>query len=178
MLTLESKFSEFIELCRKAGACADAGEAIPVMEAANKGEGMPADGTCADGFKLYLESEKFPESWASWVLNVVGKEMDDKCRQFFIGKITSPKIALTLMQISKIFTEEEITLLKAVYIGKLTSTDIKEPMDAFRLYIDCAPILTETDSLSLKAVFEGKLPVAEKELRDGIVTRVTAEVAP
>ena len=61
MLTLESKFSEFIELCRKAGACADAGEAIPVMEYANKGNGMKADGTCADGFKLYLDDPKFPE---------------------------------------------------------------------------------------------------------------------
>lgn len=141
MLTLESKFSEFIELCRKAGACSNEGEAIPVMETANKGEGMPAGGTCGDGFKLYLEDHKFPEGWASWVLNKVGKELDDKCRQFFISKI-------------------------------------KDEMSAFQVYLKCAPILTAKEDTTLKAVYETKLPVAEKELRDGTVTRATAEVAP
>ena len=141
MLTLKSKFSEFIELCRKAGACSDKGEAIPVMESANKGEGMKADGTCADGFKLYLSDEKMPEEWASWVLDKVGKELDEDCRKFFIDKI-------------------------------------KNEMVACQVYIKCAPILTTTEDTLLTAKFEGKLPTAEKELRDGIVTRATAEVAP
>jgi len=140
MLTLESKFSEFIELCRKAGACADAGEAIPVMEYANKGNGMKADGTCVDGFKLYLESEKFPEPWASWVLNVVGKEMDDKCRQFFIDKI-------------------------------------KEPMSSLQLRTSC-DFLTNAEHAVLLSKYEGKLPVAEKEITDGVVVLQTAKVAP
>ena len=140
MLTLKSPFKDFIELCRKAGACSDKGEAIPVMEYANKGNGMTADGTCAEGFKLYLDG-KFPEGWAEWVLNNVGKDMDDKCRKFFIDKI-------------------------------------KNEMTACQVYIKCAPILTAKEDTMLKAVYKGKLPTAEKELRDGIVTRVTAEVAP
>jgi hypothetical protein len=140
MLTLDSKFSEFIDLCRKAGACADEGEAIPVMEAANKGEGMPAEGTCADGFKLYLEG-KFPEGWASWVLNTVGKEMDDKCRQFFIDKI-------------------------------------KEPMSSLQLRTSC-DFLTTAEHNLLLSKYQGKLPVAEKEIRDGVVVlKANAEVAP
>jgi hypothetical protein len=52
MLTMESKFSEFIELCSKNGACSNEGEAIPVMEKANTGDGMTKEGTCADGFLL------------------------------------------------------------------------------------------------------------------------------
>ena len=141
MLTLKSKFSEFIELCRKAGACADAGEAIPVMEYANKGNGMKADGTCAEGFKLYLDDPKFPEGWAEWVLDKVGKELDEKCRKFFIDKI-------------------------------------KDEMTACQIYIKLAPILTTAEDTLLTAKYEGKLPTAEKELRDGIVTRATAEVKP
>jgi hypothetical protein len=130
MLTLDSKFSEFISLCALNGACSGKGDAIPTMEEANKGFGMVADGTCKDGFELYLNSA-FPESWAQWVLENVGKEMDEKCREYFVKKI-------------------------------------KEPMGALQ-------ILTRVDFSSaeqtvLKKVYEGKLPTAEKEIRDGIVS--------
>ena len=70
MLTLDSKFADFIALCVKNGACSDKGEAVPVMEKANTGVGMKADGTCAEGFALYRDGKKFPESWASWVLGL------------------------------------------------------------------------------------------------------------
>lgn len=130
MLTLESKFAEFIALCVKNGACSGKGEAIPVMEKANKGFGMVADGTCKEGFELYLKGD-FPESWAFWVLEKVGKEMDDKCREYFVKKIKEPMVALQMVR--KIdFTEAEQTVLKKLY--------------------------------------EGKLPTAEKEIRDGIVS--------
>ena len=138
MLTLKSKFSEFISLCSKAGACADKGEAIPVMEDANKGNGMTADGTCEDGFKLYLSDTKFPEGWAYWVLDKVGKEMDEACRGYFISKIKDP-------------------------IGSL--------------HILAKVDFTVSEQKILKANYEGKLPTAEKELRDGVVSIKTA-VAP
>ena len=138
MLTLKSKFSEFIELCRKAGACSDKRKAIPVMEYANKGNGMKADETCADGFKLYLDDPKFPEGWASWVLSVVGKEMDDKCRQFFIDKI-------------------------------------KEPMPSLLLRTSC-DFLTTAEHATLLSKYKGKLPVAEKEIADGVIVLKSAKV--
>ena len=81
MLTPKNSFVDFIKLCISAGACSDEGQAVPVMEDANKGNGMPIDGTCADGLSLYLKDEKFPEEWAlsgfweklgrNWTLNVV-----------------------------------------------------------------------------------------------------------
>ena len=116
MLTLKSKFSEFIELCRKAGACADAGEAIPVMEYANKGNGMKADGTCADGFKLFLEDKSMPEGWAIWVLTNVGKDLDEKCRKFFIDKITDVRVAIQLHLDCEYLTDEEDKLLESKFI--------------------------------------------------------------
>ncbi|MHA2247394.1 MAG: hypothetical protein ACXADY_20775 [Candidatus Hodarchaeales archaeon] len=47
---------------------------------------------------------------------------------------------------------------------------IKDPMDALHIYLDC-DFLTNEDDAQLKAIFQGKLPQAEKELEDGIVTR-------
>ena len=123
MLTLESKFSEFIELCRKAGACADAGEAIPVMEKADTGVGMPKGGTCAEGFALYRDGKEFPESWAEWVLEKVGKEMDEKCRAFFIAKLKEPMSCLQLLTRCDFFTENEVVLLKGKYTGKLPTAE-------------------------------------------------------
>jgi len=43
---------------------------------------------------------------------------------------------------------------------------INDPMIAFRLYID-AEALTIEEEESLKSIFEGKLPTAEKELEEG-----------
>ena len=123
MLTLDSKFAEFIALCVKNGACANTGEAIPVMEKADTGVGMPKGGTCAEGFALYRDGKEFPESWAEWVLEKVGKEMDEKCRAFFIAKLKEPMSCLQLLTRCDFFTENEVVLLKGKYTGKLPTAE-------------------------------------------------------
>jgi hypothetical protein len=123
MLTLKSKFAEFIALCVKNGACANTGEAIPVMEKADTGVGMPKGGTCAEGFALYRDGKEFPESWAEWVLEKVGKEMDEKCRAFFIAKLKEPMSCLQLLTRCDFFTENEVVLLKGKYTGKLPTAE-------------------------------------------------------
>jgi hypothetical protein len=123
MLTLDSKFADFIALCAKNGACSAKGEAIPVMEEADKGVGMPSGGTCAKGFTLYRDGEKFPESWAYWVIEKVGKELDEKCRRYFIDKITDPMGALQLLTRCDFLSEAEHTLLKAKYERKLPTAE-------------------------------------------------------
>ena len=132
MLTLESKFAEFIALCVKNGACSDKAEGVFAMKEAVQGFGMPKDGTCKDGFELHLNDSRFPERWSSWVLDHVGKEMDEKCRKYFIDKISNPVDVLQLLIRRDFFTESEVALLKQKY--------------------------------------SGKLPTAEKEIRDGIVS--------
>lgn len=47
---------------------------------------------------------------------------------------------------------------------------IKDEMNAFNLYIDLEN-LTDKEEEILKSKFEGKLPIAEKELLDGIIKR-------
>lgn len=48
---------------------------------------------------------------------------------------------------------------------------IKDPMMAFHIYLSVT-ILTENEDILLRTKFEGKLPTAEKELQDEIVTRI------
>jgi len=118
MLTLESKFAEFIALCVKNGACANTGEAIPVMEKADTGVGMPKGGTCAEGFALYRDGKEFPESWSPWVLEKVGKELDEKCRAFFIAKLKDPITCLKLVYRCPFLSEAEKSLLRTKYDGQ------------------------------------------------------------
>lgn len=65
----------------------------------------------------------------------------------------------------QMFGEEEDIEIRKVMIVK-----IKEPMMAFRLYCTLS-WLTGKEDVLLEAMFKGKLPTAEKELEDGIVTR-------
>ena len=135
MLTLESKFSEFMDICIKAGACPEAVEWMKKQLALNKGM------TFGDAMKNFVSDSKAEEGWASWNIEKLGKELGSDAIDGFISKI-------------------------------------KNEMSACQVYIKCAPVLTTTQDTTLKAVYEGKLPTAEKELRDGVITRTTAEVAP
>jgi hypothetical protein len=117
MLTLESKFSDFIELCRKHGGCAKENEAIPVMEKANTGQGMVENGTCQDGFSLFVADKSMPEMWAEWVLTKVGSELNEDCRKFFIDKITNPRIAIHIHTYCHFLTDKEDKLLEAKFIN-------------------------------------------------------------
>ena len=174
MLTLKSPFKDFIELCRKAGACSDKGEAIPVMEYANKGNGMKADGTCVDGFKLYLDDPKFPEGWAEWVLEKVGKEMDDKCRAFFIAKLKDPITCLKLVYRCPFLSEAEKLLLRAKYEGQ--SADIAKAV----ICCDAIAKSREFNAVRVEAVTTCKSITEAKSLieaKTDVVTTVSADSA-
>lgn len=136
MLTLKSKFSEFIDLCTKLGACEKADVWMKKELALNK------EITLGDLLKRYLIDDNGEDGWAAWIILTAKKELGADVVDVFISKI-------------------------------------KEPMDAFRVYLECKNIATSAGTeATLLTKYEGKLPVAEKELRDGIVTRATAEVAP
>lgn len=135
MLTLKSKFSEFVTVCSKAGACPEAVAWMEKQLAENK------DMTFGDAMKNFVSDSKAAEGWASWNIEKLGKELGSDAIDGFISKI-------------------------------------KNEMSACQVYIKCTPVLTTAQDTTLKAVYEGKLPVAEKELRDGAITRATAEVKP
>jgi hypothetical protein len=128
MLTLENKFTDFIKLCSENGACADTGDAIPSMEDAVKFD-LKEGATCANGFALYRDNAKYPEAWSPWVIEKVGKELDEKCRKYFIDKITNPMMALQILTKCDFLTKSEHILLKAKYTGKLPTAE-KEITDS------------------------------------------------
>jgi len=112
MLTLKSKFSEFIDLCRKNGACSSEGDAIPWME----GVAKSGVGIFGDALNIYAKDEKIPEVWNEWVLNIIGKELDEKVRKIFISKIKEPMVAFQLYKNCCFLTDEEDKLLEAKFI--------------------------------------------------------------
>ena len=174
MLTLKSKFADFISLCVKKGACANAGEAIPVMEKADTGIGMPKGGTCAEGFALYRDGKEFPESWASWVLEKVGKEMDEKCRAFFIAKLKDPMVCLKLAYKCPFLSVEEIGFLRAKYEGQ--SADITKAI----ICIDAIAKSRAFNAVRVEAVTTCKSVTEAKSLieaKTDVVTTVSADSA-
>jgi len=174
MLTLESKFAEFIALCVKNGACANTGEAIPVMEKADTGVGMPKGGTCAEGFALYRDGKEFPESWAEWVLEKVGKEMDEKCRTFFIAKLKDPKVCLKLAYRCPFLSETEKALLREKYEGQ------GEEIAKAVICLDAIVKSREFNAVRVEAVTTCKSVTEAKsliELKTDVVTSVSADSA-
>jgi hypothetical protein len=135
MLTLESKFIDFVTICNKAGACPEAVEWMDKQLDINK------DMTFGDAMKNFVADDKAAEGWASWNIEKLGKELGSDAIDGFISKI-------------------------------------KNEMAACQVYIKCAPVLTAVQDTTLKTLYKGKLPTAEKELRDRIIARATAEVAP
>jgi hypothetical protein len=135
MLTLKSKFSDYIEVLRKAGACE------PVVAIHDDMVKKTPNLTVGEVYKTFSDDPNFNEGWAYWVLDLMGKELDVKIREIAINKIKDPMFCLQLLTKCDFLTEAEHTLLKSKYAGKL--------------------------------------PVAEKEIRDGVVIlKASAEVAP
>jgi hypothetical protein len=179
MLTLESKYSEFIDLVMGKNACTRAVDMITEVDKAREGgETLEVGLTKSIETDLKTVGSQVVNETTLWCLKTVGKELDKKVREILLNTITSPVIAMKVKTLCSYLTSEEITFLDGVYKGKIDSSTVQDPMEAARLYIDCAPVLTEAEDITLKSIFKGKLPTVEKELRDGIVTRATAEVAP
>lgn len=100
--------------------------------------------------------------------------------------ITSTKLNVSKMTIDEAFNildkENSVSELWIRWtfdkIGKELGEDVRKrlltkiftPMIAMRFYLDF-DYLTDAEDLMLKKIFEGKLPVAEKEMTTNIVTR-------
>lgn len=111
MLTLESRFSEYVEALRKAGACAE------VMAFHDEMIQKTPDMTVGDAYKIFYDDPKFEDGWCEWALNAIGRELDVNVRTIIINKIKSAIIALKVVKRCVFLTTEEITLLQDKYEG-------------------------------------------------------------
>lgn len=119
MITIKTKFSEYIELCKKHKACQ---QAIDWMEEVNKN-----DLTTGEGVTLYVNesNKKCSPAWAVWTLRVLYNEIDDGVRNLFISKIKEPMQAFKLCEKGKHFTEEDYKKLTSKYYKKLPNCEGK-----------------------------------------------------
>lgn len=125
MLTLKSPFSEFIDLCRTAGACAD-GAALATMTDMNTDKDKQTEKNLSfqEGLELYVGDEALPDEWSEWVLIHVGKELDEVVRGYFINKISNARFAMRVyVDCGDFLTDKEDELLIAKYKGKLPTAE-------------------------------------------------------
>jgi hypothetical protein len=136
MLTLESKFSDYVDALKTGGACEEVVSIHEEMLAKNPKL------TVGDVYRTFCEDPKLNEGWPSWALQLIGKEMDVSFRTSIIKDL------------------------------------LHNPMLCLQLLTKC-DFLTEAEHILLKAKYAGKLPTAEKEIRDGVVVlKASAKVAP
>ena len=134
MLTLESKFSEYVEALRNGGACKEVVSIHDAMLAKNPKL------TVGDVYKTFCEDPKFNEGWACWALQLIGKEMDVSFRSSIIKDlIKDPMQSLQMLMKCDFLTEKEHMLLKNKYVGKLPTAE-KE-------IADCKVVLKKAKAL-------------------------------
>jgi hypothetical protein len=121
MLTLKSKLTEFIALCKKHEACDDQG-ALTFM---NKCLALDKEMTIAGLLKHYVEDKDGDARWSEWILSQAPAELDPEVRKIFISKITDTVSAFQtyIGEAAKVFTSEEDILLKAKFEGKLPTAE-------------------------------------------------------
>lgn len=118
MLTLESKFSDYVKALRNGGACEEVVSIHDEMLIKNPSLMV------SDVYKTFCEDPKFNEGWACWALQLIGKEMDVSFRSSIIKDlIHDPMVCLQLLTKLDFLTEAEHTLLKSKYTGKLPTAE-------------------------------------------------------
>ncbi len=126
MLTLQSKFSEYLTLILGESPCAN--QLIPFGSIAPS-----QDLTVDEAFDILDKENTLPEAWIVWTFIKFGAQLGEDIRLRLLTKVVTP-------------------------------------MTAFQMYLKII-FLTDNEDIALKTVFGGQLPVAEKELDDGIVVR-------
>ena len=116
MLTGDSKFQEFIDLCKTIKAC---GDAIDRMTYGYNGNPEENNVPLRVALQIYLEDATMDELWSPWVLINVGNQLDAESRAFFINKITKPELALKVYAACDFLTDDEKATLQGIYQGNL-----------------------------------------------------------
>lgn len=120
MLTLESKLTEFIALCKKHEACDDQG-AFTFM---NKCLALDKEMTIAGLLKHYIEDKDGDERWSEWILSKAFNELDVEVREIFISKMKDPMSSIQVaISCVKVLTAEEELLLKEKFEGLLPTAE-------------------------------------------------------
>lgn len=119
MLTLESKFSEYCDLCTHAGACIGDGSGGDFNAALLKEN---PDITMKDMMAKYPWSS-VNERWIVWVIQSFGKDIDPKLREIPISNIKDPMNCMMIYLKCDFLSDAEDMLLKSHIDGKLPTAE-------------------------------------------------------
>ncbi len=168
MLTLKSKFADYIGVLKAAGACEE------VMSFHDKMLAEKPDLTVGDVYKVFYADPKFEDGWCAWALKLIGKELGEDVRAIIIEKIKDPMTCLRLAYKCPFLSAAEIALLKAKYEGQ------GEEIAKAVICLDAIVKSREFNAVRVEAVTTCKSITEAKtliEAKTDVVTSVSADSA-
>jgi hypothetical protein len=168
MLTLKSKFADYIGILKAAGACEE------VMSFHDKMLAEKPDLTVGDVYKVFQADPKFEDAWCAWAMQLIGKDLGEDVRAIIIEKIKDPMTCLRLAYKCQFLSETEIGLLKAKYEGQ------GEEIAKAVICLDAIVKSREFNAVRVEAVTTCKSVTEAKsliELKTDVVTTVSADSA-
>jgi len=168
MLTLDSKFADYIGVLKAAGACGE------VMEFHDKMLDEKPDLTVGDVYKVFQADTTFQDAWCEWAMRLIGKDLGEDVRAIIIDKIKTPMTCLRLAYKCPFLSAAEIALLKAKYEGQ------GEEIAKAVICLDAIVKSREFNAVRGEAVTTCKSVTETKsliELKTDVVTSVSADSA-
>jgi hypothetical protein len=168
MLTLKSKFADYIGVLKAAGACEE------VMSFHDKMLAEKPDLTVGDVYAVFKADPKFEDAWCAWAMQLIGKELGEDVRAIIIEKIKDPMTCLRLAYKCPFLSAAEIALLKAKYEGQ------GEEIAKAVICLDAIVKSREFNAVRVEAVTTCKSVTEAKsliELKTDVVTSVSADSA-
>lgn len=111
MLTLDSKFADYVAVLKAAGACEE------VMAFHDKMLAENPSLTVGNVYKVFQADATFQDAWCMWAMQLIGMELGTDVRAIIIDKIKDPMVCLKLSLKCPFLSEKESTLLKGKYEG-------------------------------------------------------------
>ncbi len=168
MLTLESKFADYIGILKAAGACEE------VMSFHDKMLAENPKLTVGDVYKVFQADTTFQDAWCAWAMQLIGKDLGEDVRAIIIEKIKDPMTCLRLAYKCPFLSEDEVLLLKAKYEGQ--GDDVAKAV----ICLDAIVKSREFNAVRVEAVTTCKSITEAKTLikaKTDVVTTVSADSA-
>jgi hypothetical protein len=117
---MDSKFSEFIQLCLDTNPCVDEGNGVSGLPWLTTKPAEYGDITLKQVLDLTANDPTAKSEWTLWTISHFGEQISPDVRLLYIrNTIKDSMTALKLYAAVDFLTEEEQTLLQSIFKGKL-----------------------------------------------------------
>ena len=119
MLTLKSKFSDYLALISVKSPCANQ---ITSFDGLVKKSSL-AEMSIDKAFDILDKENQVSEIWIRWTFEKFGSQLGEDIRLRLLTKITNPMTAMRLYLDVDFLTEKEDAMLKKIFDGKLPTAE-------------------------------------------------------